>query len=80
MIRNETLEDDLIQALTAAGYNLTSAQSQKIYSGKQAKQNTSKHLPSDFYYDKETIEPVGEKKERLIIKKYGYRLPALSKV
>ncbi|KAF0248410.1 MAG: hypothetical protein FD167_2187 [bacterium] len=76
IIRMEALEDDLVLALTNAGYPLTEEQKDKIHSGKNVKQNASKHQNALFYYDQETIDLVAER-ERFIIKKYGYQLPSL---
>lgn len=74
IIRNENLEEDFISTLEEVGYELTTAQKQEIYATK--KTNASKHRSSNFYYDAETIDLVGQR-EKLIIDKYNYQSPKI---
>ncbi|PSB09560.1 hypothetical protein C7B62_12770 [Pleurocapsa sp. CCALA 161] len=72
IIRNESLEQDLIQVLKDVGYKLTLEEQEEIISRKKI--NTSKHKPSSFYYDDETVNMV-RSREQLIIDKYQYNPP-----
>lgn len=73
-IRVETIENDLIQALEAAGYSLSDEQVSTIKSGAENRTNPSEHLPTEFYYDEETVDLVA-KNEKLFIEKYAYSPP-----
>lgn len=73
-IRVESIEDDLIQALKQAGYELSPDQIQAIKTGAENRTNPSDHLPPKFYYDDETAKLVA-KNEKLIIEKYAYSPP-----
>lgn len=75
VIRTERLEDDLIHALSSAGYDLTEEQEADIRRAGAKKFNTSEHLPPAFYYDRETIELIRQR-DRLIVDKYGYEGPS----
>jgi hypothetical protein len=73
-IRVESIEDDLIQALNQAGYQLSRDQIQTIKTGAESRTNPSDHLSPEFYYDEEAAGLVRDR-EKLIIEKYGYRPP-----
>jgi hypothetical protein len=72
VIRNESLEDDLISVLKTCGHKLDKSAEEKIR--KAQKTNTSKHKATGEYYDAETLELVAQK-EALIVGKYGYKPP-----
>lgn len=76
VVRNEHLEEDLIEALTCANIPLSDEQRLFILQGKNEKTNTSSRKSMDFYYDAESIELV-KNKEAFIISRYGYEPPAL---
>lgn len=75
IIRLEHLEDDLIRALTTAGYGLTSAQESTIRNSSTDRFNRSEHLAPAYYYDHETFDLV-RKRDRLLVEKYGYERPS----
>ncbi len=72
VIRNESLERDLIEALRCAGYGLTDEQVDGIHAAE--KTNISSREDVGYYYDEETVEMV-MRMERFIIEKYGYVPP-----
>jgi len=74
MVRNEALEDDLIDVLQKAG--LTLSDENIAFIKNQTKTNTSKRNSTSFYYDQETIDLVTHK-EKFIIDKYKYKPPLL---
>jgi hypothetical protein len=76
VIRNEALEDDLIQTLTACGVQLTDAQIQTIRQSGRTNASSRKRT-LDYYYDQETLELV-RSREQFIIDKHGYTTPTLS--
>ncbi|MBT5876640.1 MAG: hypothetical protein HOH43_24660 [Candidatus Latescibacteria bacterium] len=71
VIRMESLEQDLVRALELAGYDISVAQRDELFSSSGAKRNRTGHYPISSYYDAETIAWV-RSRERLIIEKYGY--------
>ena len=73
-IRVESIENDLIRALEAAGYELGDEQIGIINAGADNRTNPSEHLPTEFYYDQETVDLVAQN-EKLIIEKYSYSPP-----
>ena len=73
MIRNESLEADLIAVLKKVGHDVGEAAEARIRQAK--KTNTSSHKPASEYYDAETLELVA-RQEAFIIGKYGYEPPA----
>jgi hypothetical protein len=73
-IRVESIEKDLLQALENAGYDLSEDQIQLIEQGADNRTNPSEHLPTEFYYDEETVDLVA-RNEKLIIEKYDYSPP-----
>ena len=75
IIRNESLEDDLIRVLRKVGYHLSDYQERKVRCAE--KTNPSKHESARYYYDSETIELVGER-EKFIVEKYSYEPPKLT--
>ncbi len=72
VIRNESLEDDLIHALSVAGCTLSVEQENRIRSS--GRTNTSKHKNVGSYYDRETADLVA-RKEMFMIQKYRYAAP-----
>jgi len=74
IIRNESLEDDVVDVLKKVGYNLDENQIKFIYDSSKNKTFKSKHYDSSYYYDNETIELVTNS-EKFIIEKYGYKPP-----
>ncbi|MET0103937.1 MAG: hypothetical protein ABW072_02205 [Sedimenticola sp.] len=76
VIKQESLEPDLIQALRQVGYSLSNREIEMIMQGEKNKTNKSKHHPTSYYYDTETIDLIADK-DRLIIEKYGYKAPSL---
>jgi hypothetical protein len=77
VIKIETLEDDLIRILEEVGYELESEQIQSIYEGRKKPINKSAHRTSGYYYDRETLDLVGNL-ERFIIDKYDYAPPEIT--
>jgi len=69
MIRTESLEDDLISALSETGFMLNESQVKYIYDAERV--NTSMHRERQFYYDEETRGLVLQK-EKYLIDKYNY--------
>jgi hypothetical protein len=74
VIRNESLEDDLIHALSVAGCPLSAEQADRIRSG--GRTNTSKHKNVGSYYDRDTADLVA-RKEAFMIQKYRYTAPPI---
>lgn len=74
VIHTESLEDDLLVALEAAGYALSIEERNLVRSGSKTKTNTSHHGATAQYYDEETSAMVAER-ERFIIEKFGYEPP-----
>lgn len=72
-IRNESLESDLIEALEACGIRVSENQKSRIYRSEKTNTSSRKH-PSNYYYDRETVEII-HKRESLIIEKFGYLPP-----
>ena len=75
VIRNEFLEDDLLEALTRAGYALSDEQQSAVRAGRTQKTNTSSRRSASYYYDDESIALIRER-EALIIEEHGYVPPA----
>lgn len=73
-IRNERLEQDLLEALNSAGIPMTDSQKDLIASSKDNKTNTSERRATEFYYDHTTVNLVQDK-ESLIITNHGYEAP-----
>lgn len=72
-IRNESLEDDLINILLSSGEKICEEDKKAILYSK--KTNISpRSQPTSFYYDQETAELV-RKREGLIVKKFDYYFP-----
>ncbi|MBI1425225.1 MAG: hypothetical protein GC149_17390 [Gammaproteobacteria bacterium] len=70
-VRTEFLEEDLIHAITSAGYKLDEKQLETINNGKNNKTNASSHQKSSYYLDEDAASLIAEK-ERLIVDKYKY--------
>ena len=71
VIKTERLEDDLIDAFLKSGIHLRSDQRDKIFKGAKTRLNASQRSSSHFYYDEKTSALVA-KKEKFIIRQYGY--------
>ena len=74
VIRMESLEEDFVRALTAAGVELTDKQVTEIVNKQGGKTNISQRRPVVFYYDEETADLVA-KGDAYLIEKYGYKSP-----
>jgi hypothetical protein len=74
VIRTESLHDDLIRVIDAAGYVLDRRQIEDIRNAGRTK--TSTRHSTGQYYDNGTLDLVMEK-ERFLIEKYGYQPPEL---
>ena len=72
IIRNENLERDVIRVLRKAGYEV--GDYEEVLPEKAKRSSASIHEEPAYYYDKETIDLVGNK-EALIIQKYNYNPP-----
>lgn len=79
IIRNEHLEDELIEALTRANIPLSAEQRQFIQHGKEQKTNTSSRKDTSFYYDDDCVQLVQDR-EAFIISQYDYRPPESTQV
>lgn len=77
IIRNEQLEEDLLTAISQAGFNLSMEQQDALLVGREYKTNASNRLATDLYYDAECIELVAGR-EALIIGEHGYTPPDIS--
>ena len=73
LIRNENLEDDFIQMLSACDVDLSDEQKNHILNAPKTNTSARKHGLS-YYYDEETAELVKER-EWLLIEKFGYKSP-----
>jgi hypothetical protein len=74
VIRSESLERDLLTALTNAGYTLDLSIRARVAARNRNKTNASSHREAGFYYDEETYELVASRDD-LVISKYGYEPP-----
>ena len=75
VIRNECIEDGLLNALKRAGYEVGDEMIHRIRS--VGRTNASRRRRDlDYYYDDETVELVGER-EQFIVEKFGYTPPVL---
>jgi len=72
VIRTESLHDDLIRVIGAAGYQLDQEQIEEIRNAGRTK--TSDRHSAGKYYDNRTLDLVLEK-ERFLIEKYAYQPP-----
>jgi len=71
IIKNESLEQDLINTLKKCGYDVED-KVEYIYSFSKKKINTSNHKHYAYYYNEETKNMVYEK-EKYLIEKYKYK-------
>ncbi len=76
VIRNENLEEDLLEAITKAGYQLAEQDQARLLAASKEKMNASRRQPTEHYYDNETIALVGER-EKFVIESNGYEPPQL---
>ena len=74
MIKTESLEEDLISVIAAAGYRLTDEQVAGIRRSRSGKTNVSVRKSANYYYDQETIALVSDRDRHLIVK-YNYEPP-----
>ncbi len=74
LVRNEHLEDDLLEALERAGYPPRAEQREALLQARSRKTNSSRRRSTDFYYDESSIELVA-RREALIIEEHGYQPP-----
>ncbi len=74
VIRNETLEQDLLKALKKADISLPAQEREALLTASSIRTNSSTRLPASHYYDKETIDLVYGR-EPLIIELYDYEAP-----
>lgn len=75
VIRTESLHDDLIRVIDAAGYRLDRKQVEELRDA--GRTNTSSRHPAGHYYDSSTLELVMEK-ERFLVEKYAYQPPDIA--
>jgi hypothetical protein len=76
VVRQEQLEDDLLEALRQAGCTLTESEQSSVRNSRTEKTNTSKRLPTRHYYDEATLSLVAER-DALVIANHGYAPPSL---
>ena len=77
MIKTENLRQDLIHALSIAGYELNDALIAKINESQDNKTNRSRRLPITKLYDQQTLDLVAHR-ERLVIELHDYATPMIS--
>lgn len=77
IVRNESLEEDLLDALALAGCTVDEAGKAAFLAARQKKTNTSQRLAANFYYNEETVELVASR-EMLLIDQHGYEPPAVA--
>ena len=77
MIKTENLKQDLIHALSIAGYELNDALIAKINESPDNKTNRSRRLPITELYDQQTLDLVAHR-ERLVIELHDYATPVIS--
>ena len=71
MIRTESLEEDFVTVVQAAGLRLSVAERQELLGKNVARTNKSERRQAHNYYDDETIELI-QQRDAYIIRKYGY--------
>ena len=74
MIKTESLEEDFIRIMSAAGYTLSDDEMNAIHNKDGGKTNVSERRSAAFYYDDASIELVANK-DRYLIEKYNYSPP-----
>ena len=72
-IRNEALEDGLLQALEASGIAVSEAKAQRIRSATRTN-TSSRRRETSYFYDAATAALVGER-ERILVERFGYTSP-----
>jgi hypothetical protein len=77
LVRTESLESDLVEALQTAGHSLTDQMVDIIYEASKSKVNKSARKKMAHYYDEATVELV-RNAEVFLIEKYGYKPPCLA--
>ncbi len=76
LVRVESLEEDLIEAMEKSGHELTDEMKSTIREGSRKKVNRSERHSVSHYYDSDTIDLV-RRAEEFIIHKYGYEPPSV---
>jgi hypothetical protein len=74
MIRTESLEEDFVTVVQAAGLRLSVAERQELLGKNVARTNKSERRQAHHYYDDETIALI-QQRDAYIIRKYGYHPP-----
>ena len=74
-IRNERLEDDLLETLHRVGVRLSKEQEAEIRASRRTN-TSSRRTDVAHYHDENTVSLIAER-ERLIIDKFGYSAPSL---
>ena len=74
VIRNENLETDLLDALAAAGCQVSDSNRAALLEARTRKTNTSRRRETNYYYDQETSALVAER-EALVVGNHGYVPP-----
>lgn len=75
VIRNEHLEDDLLVAVSRAGYAIDEKERREFLAqSSRSKTNTSTRMPTASYYDEPSARLV-EEREELIVSAFGYQAP-----
>lgn len=73
VIRTEQLESDLVDVVRAAGYSVSESDVERLQRGE--KSNTSKRRDEVGYYYDEKTKGLVERREHVLIEKYGYQFP-----
>jgi hypothetical protein len=73
IIRQDSLTEDLVQALERSGVALTDAQRKMIYDAKPAGK-ASRSLGIERFYDEASVDLVA-RREKFIIERFGYQRP-----
>lgn len=76
IIRNESLEDDFMDALAQADIKISDEQNRMIIDGKNKKTNSSIRKPTEYYYDSDSSQLI-ENHEYIFSKIFGYQSPNL---
>ena len=74
VIRNDNLEQDLLQGLAMAGLSITGAQKADLLKASDKKINASSHRDTAYYYDQQASDLVA-RAEGYIVNNYHYTSP-----
>lgn len=77
IVRIERLTPDLMRVLERAGYDPADPRVEKAEAASRSTKNVSRRHPISYYYDAESVALV-EAREQLIVRRFGYRPPALA--